>query len=195
MAEGGLQLSVWRHPKPVGAAGRCIGQTDLPVDPRRAKRLAHRIRQTARREGLPRAVATSPLRRGADVGRWLRRWGWRHQIDARLIELDFGAWDGRRWSTIAHAEVLAWEQDFLHHAPGGGESLQQLHARLSDALAAVQAGYLPPLMVGHAGWITLLGCRDAVVRGTLTSADWPPPPRHGQCIRHLGQLPVPSAAF
>lgn len=184
MAEGRLELSVWRHPKPIGAAGRCIGQTDLPVDPRRAKRLAHRIRQTARREGLPRAVATSPLRRGADVGRWLRRWGWRHQIDARLIELDFGAWDGRRWSAIAHAEVLAWEADFLHHAPGAGESLQQLHRRVVAALAAIQAGDLPGLLVGHAGWITALGCLDRLAQGTLTAADWPPPPRYGRQIRH-----------
>ena len=184
MAEGRLTLSVWRHPKPIGAAGRCIGQTDLPVDPRRAKRLAHRIRQTARREGLPRAVATSPLRRGADVGRWLRRWGWRHQIDARLIELDFGAWDGRRWSAIAHAEVLAWEADFLHHAPGAGESLQQLHRRVVAALAAIQAGDLPGLLVGHAGWITALGCLDRLAQGTLTAADWPPPPRYGRQIRH-----------
>jgi alpha-ribazole phosphatase len=186
MADGRIELSVWRHPKPVGAAGRCIGRTDLPVDPRRAKRLAHRIRQTARREGLPHAVATSPLRRGADVGRWLRRWGWRHQIDARLIELDFGAWDGRRWSAIAHADVLAWEAAFRHHAPGGGESLQQLHTRVSAALAAIRAGHLPRLIVGHAGWITLLGCAQAMAQGTLTAAAWPAPPRHGQRVRHAG---------
>ena len=184
MAEGRLELSVWRHPKPIGAAGRCIGQTDLPVDPRRAKRLAHRIRQTARREGLPHVVATSPLRRGADVGRWLRRWGWRHQIDARLIELDFGVWDGRRWSAIAHAEVLAWEAAFLHHAPGGGESLRQLHTRLVDALGAVRAGQLPRLVVGHAGWITLLGCLDGVAQDRLSASAWPAPPRYGQRIRH-----------
>jgi alpha-ribazole phosphatase len=189
------ELWIWRHPKPVGAAARCIGQTDLPVDPRRAKRLAHRIRQTARREGLPHAVATSPLRRGADVGRWLRRWGWRHQIDARLLELDFGRWDGQRWSAIAHADVLAWEADFLRHAPGGGESLQQLHTRVSDALAAVRAGHLPRLVVGHAGWINLLGCRDALAQGTLTAATWPVPPRHGQRVRYPVQLPVPSAVF
>ena len=58
-----LRIWIWRHPKPIGAAGRCIGRTDLPVDPRRAKRLAHRIRQHARRHHLPHAVVTSPLRR------------------------------------------------------------------------------------------------------------------------------------
>ncbi|MEX8493450.1 histidine phosphatase family protein, partial [Sphaerotilus sp.] len=130
-------------------------------------------------------VATSPLRRGADVGRWLRRWGWRHQIDARWLELDFGVWDGRCWSAIAHADVLAWEADFLQHAPGGGESLQQLHTRVSDALAAVRAGQLPRLVVGHAGWINLLRCLEGegLAQGALTAATWPAPPRYGQRVR------------
>ncbi|MDZ7856231.1 histidine phosphatase family protein [Sphaerotilus sp.] len=174
------ELCVWRHPKPIGAAGRCIGQTDLPVDPRRAKRLAHRIRQHARRVGLPHAIATSPLRRGADVGRWLRRWGWRHVVDARLIELDFGAWDGQPWSAIAHAEVAAWEADFQHHAPGGGESLQRLQGRVRDWLAGVAAGEGPRLVVGHAGWMSAWALLDAPA---LTPSAWPPSPRYGQLHR------------
>jgi len=120
------ELHIWRHPKPVGAAGRCLGRTDLPVDPRKARRLAHRIRQHARCHGLPREILTSPLRRGRDVGRWLRRWGWTHRIEPGLIELDFGTWDGRPWREIAWAEVAAWEADFAGHAPGGGESLDRL---------------------------------------------------------------------
>jgi alpha-ribazole phosphatase len=186
MVEARAELWIWRHPKPIGAAGRCIGQTDLPVDPRRAKRLAHRIRQHARRHGLPHEICSSPLRRCADVARWLRRWGWRHHVDARLLELDFGAWDGRRWSAIAHADVLTWEADFLHHAPGGGESLQRLHARVSDVLAAVRAGHLPHLIVGHAGWMSLLRRLDELAQGSLTANTWPAPPRHGQRVRHAG---------
>ena len=54
-------LWVWRHPKPIDAAGRCIGIADLPVDPRKARRLASRIRRTARRHGLPRQVVTSSM--------------------------------------------------------------------------------------------------------------------------------------
>ena len=168
MAEPAGDFRIWRHPKPIGAAGRCIGRTDLPVDPRRAKRLAHRIRQHARRHGLPHAVVTSPLRRCADVGRWLRRWGWTHRIDARLIELDFGAWDGRRWCDIAWDEVRAWEADFMDHAPGGGESLRMLRGRVHAVLA--EGG--PCLAVGHAGWINALRTRHAE---RISPPDWPAP--------------------
>ena len=61
-------LYAWRHPRAIGAEGRCIGRTDLHVDPRRAKRLAHRIRALARRQRLPRIVITSPLQRSRAVG-------------------------------------------------------------------------------------------------------------------------------
>ena len=57
-------------------------------------------------------MVTSPLRRGADTGRWLARWGWRHTVDARLSELDFGAWDGRRWVDVPQSAIDAWCGDF-----------------------------------------------------------------------------------
>ncbi len=176
-------LWVWRHPRAIGAAGRCIGRTDLAIDPRKAKRLAHRIRQTARRHGLPRAVWVSPLQRARAVGGWLRRWGFGVQVDARLQELDFGQWDGRRWCDIAWSEVQAWESDLLHHAPGGGESLQVLAARVQAFAAEATAG-APRLAVSHGGWINAL---RHVPPGTawLAAADWPPPVRHGALLRWL----------
>lgn len=173
-------LWIWRHPKPVGAAGRCIGRTDLAVDPRRAKRLAHRIRAVARRHGLPREILTSPLQRGAEVGRWLRRWGWQHRVDGGLIEFDFGAWDGRSWRDIAPNEVAAWEADFVGHAPGGGESLAELAERVLAWQAGAQGRGVPVLAVGHAGWINAL--RVLVLRGRiagLTPTDWPAPVPYG----------------
>jgi alpha-ribazole phosphatase len=172
------ELWCWRHPRAEGAAGRCIGRTDLAVDRRRAKRLAHRIRAAARRHGLPRAVSVSPLVRCRDVGRWLRRWGWRVQVDERLRELDFGAWDGLPWTQIAWHEVEAWQADLLHHAPGSGESLFALAARV-QAFVATQGAVA--LVISHGGWINAL---RAVAPGAamLAARDWPPPPRHGECV-------------
>lgn len=170
----GLVLHAWRHPRAEGAAGRCIGRTDLAVDPRRAKRLAHRIRALARREGLPRLVVTSPLARSRAVGRWLARWGWRHRVDAALSEADFGGWDGRPWPDIPRAEIDAWCTDFCHYAPGGGEPL----AALLERVRSFDPGPAR-VLVTHGGWLSaVLWLRQ---RGAQppASASWPPAPRHG----------------
>jgi len=177
-----VELWLWRHPRAQGAAGRCIGHTDLPVDRRRAKRLAHRIRCVARREGLPRIVWTSPLQRCHAVGQWLRRWSWRHHVDARLAELDFGRWDGRPWTQIAPQDVVAWEADFARHRVGGGESLQQLIERQRGFIAQVADEAQPLLVVAHAGWMQAL--RWTPPNAVLPQIhQWPSPPRHGELLR------------
>jgi alpha-ribazole phosphatase len=176
-----MALWLWRHPPAIGAAGRCIGRTDLPVDRRKARRLAHRIRAEARRHGLPREVWTSPLARSAAVGRCLRGWGWRWTVDARLAEMDFGRWEGRPWAEVPCDEVLAWQHALLHHAPGGGESLAALAARARAFVAeAAEAAGGPGarLVVGHGGWINAL-CHVAPDALQVDAARWPAPPKHG----------------
>jgi alpha-ribazole phosphatase len=175
-------LHAFRHPRPAGAEGRCIGaRTDLPVDRRRAKRLAHRIRRLARLEGLPRVVATSPLRRCADVGRWLRRWGWRHRIDADLREADFGAWDGQPWACIAREEVDAWCAHFMGHAPGGGEPLAEFMARAARWQPTGAA-----VVVTHGGWLLARRWPIDHPGEPPTAARWPAAPRYGE------RVPVPG---
>jgi alpha-ribazole phosphatase len=161
---------LFRHPKPIGAEGRCVGsRSDLAVDARKAKRLAHRIRRLARSEQLPREVLSSPLRRCAEVGRWLRRWGFRLRLDPRLRELDFGNWDGRRWAEIPQSEIDAWVADFAAYRPGGGESLHDLLARLQRPGCA--------LVITHGGVINALRLGRAP-----SAAEWPPAPGYGRCI-------------
>jgi alpha-ribazole phosphatase len=173
----GPSLHVWRHPPATGAQGRCIGRTDLRVDARRAKRLAHQVRSFARRHGLPRIVVTSPLQRCRAVGCWLSRWGWQHRIDAALIEIDFGRWDGLPWSAVAHDAVDAWCADFVHHAPGGGEPVASVLQRVRRFEPAGAR-----LLVSHGGWISAaLWVRDQG-HALPRSAQWPAAPRHGQRV-------------
>lgn len=179
MADEPRVLCVWRHPKAVGAAGRCIGRTDLHIDPRQAKRLAHRIRRHARRHALPREVCTSPLRRSADVGRWLARWGWRHRIEAGLAEIDFGAWDGLTWDEIGESAVTAWCADFSRYADHGGESLSVLFDRCAGWLAGAHASSTR-CVVGHAGWINAARLLRRDLGPPQCAGAWPAPWPHGK---------------
>lgn len=166
-------LHAWRHPRADDAAGRCIGRTDLGVDARRAKRLAHRIRQFARRHALPRAVVTSPLTRCCAVGRWLARWGWQHRIDPDLAELDFGGWDGLPWQAIPRDAIDAWCADFAHHAPGGGESVAALLRRVRGFDAAPAR-----IVVTHGGWLSAARWLQRDGDAAPRCEDWPAPARH-----------------
>ncbi len=179
MAAGEPVLCIWRHPRPVAAAGHCIGRTDLPVDPRKAKRLAHRIRRHARRRSLPREVHTSPLRRSADVGRWLARWGWVHHEDAALAEIDFGTWDGKRWEAIGEPAVSAWCSDLANYRGHEGEALSVLFERCADWLARA-AGLPARCVVGHAGWINAARLLRKGAGPPLDASDWPAAPGYGE---------------
>lgn len=169
-------IHAWRHPRPRGAEGHCIGRTDLAVDRRKARRLARRIHTAACREGLPRVVFTSPLRRCAEVGRCLRRLGWRHCIDPALAEADFGRWDGRRWADIARADIDRWCADFASHAPGGGEPLRTFMQRAG----AWQPGGTAAVVVAHAGWMLTRQWLQARSASPPLAADWPAPPTYGE---------------
>ncbi len=174
---GDITLHAWRHPRAEGAEGRCIGRTDLRVDPRRAKRLAHRIRSFARRHALPRSVITSPLERSRAVGRWLARWGWQHRVDAALSELDFGAWDGQPWAAVTQQDFDAWCADFAQHAPGGGECVAALLARV--------CGFEPGaarLVVTHGGWLSAALWLQCGASEPPSSERWPAAPRHGRRV-------------
>jgi alpha-ribazole phosphatase len=182
-ATDGCELWCWRHPSVRGAAGLCLGAgTDLAVDARKAKRLAHRIRVTARRHGLPACVWTSPLRRAHAVGAWLRRWGWQHRIDARLSEVHFGTWDGQPWQRVPKAALDTWAADLLHHAPGGGESLQALSLRVCAFVAEAAGQATPRLVVTHGGWLNAWRC-VAPHTQVIAAADWPAAPPYGHRLR------------
>lgn len=173
-----MSLHVWRHPKPIGALGLCVGRIDLAVDRRKAKRLAHRIRAHARRYALLHKVVTSRLGRSAAVGRVLARWGWQHSVDPRLDEFDFGAWDGRPWAEVSRDEVDAWSEDFAAHRAGGGESVTGLVERCR----AFMADRRDCCVVGHAGWISAACWLQANSDEAPRASTWPAALAYGRHI-------------
>jgi len=173
-----MALIIWRHPKPLGAEGICLGHTDLPVDPRRIRRLADRIQRSAKKQQLPAVIHVSPLQRSRQVGEHLANQGWKVQVDPELIEFNFGAWDGLPWEAIDYAEMDDWCADFANYAPGGKENLQQLFSRVENWLKAHQGQN--PLVVGHAGWINAARLLCSKQPLPLTPTDWPTPLRYAE---------------
>ncbi|WP_386065650.1 histidine phosphatase family protein [Tahibacter sp. UC22_41] len=83
-------------------------------------------------------VVSSTLRRCADFAHELgAARGLPLRLDARLVEYDFGAWQGRRIEDLEREEPAAlarYRADPEHHIPPGGEDFAAFGRRITAAL-------------------------------------------------------------
>lgn len=150
-----MRLYLVRHLPPLVDTGVCYGRTDLATDP-----AAQALALPALRAALPNApIYSSPLQRCAVLANAL---GGPVTFDARLAELDFGAWEMLRWDDIARAGIDAWAADVASYRPGGGESVADMAARIAGFCADLRATNLPAaVVVCHAGAIRLCLAQQA----------------------------------
>lgn len=134
-----------RHPRVDAAPGLCYGRLDVVAGPGEAAEIARALGITP--EG--RRVVASPARRCRGLAEALAaRDGVALELDARLGELDFGAWEGRRWDDIDRRESDPWAANPVAVAPPGGETFAALMERVGAALGELGPG---DLVVAHAG--------------------------------------------
>lgn len=147
-----MQLWLARHATPLVESGTCYGALDIAADAHATAQAAERL---AAALPLQLAVVHSPLRRCAQLAQALQalRPDLTPVPDARLREMDFGAWEGLRWDAIDRAAIDAWTSSFAHHQPGGGESVQMFLARVAAAWAAHAVAVNAQLWITHAGVI------------------------------------------
>lgn len=169
-----MRLILVRHPQPLAAPGLCYGSSDLPAAPDDVARVHAALLASA---SIPPGTAlySSPLQRCTALAARLGP----HILDARLAEMDFGAWERRSWDEIPRAEVDAWAADLAGCRPGGGESVTMVAERVAafraDLLrrhggsAHVQADAPPAAaIICHAGTMRLLVALEVGLRAGLT---------------------------
>jgi alpha-ribazole phosphatase len=91
------------------------------------------------------------------------------RVDARLHEIDFGAWEGQPWSAIPRDDLDRWAADPLAFAPPHGESGAALIARVQGFCAGLREDCV---VVSHGGPLKILG---ALLRGQPVDLLAPPP--------------------
>jgi probable phosphoglycerate mutase len=110
--------------------GRLQGRADLELSERgldQAQRLAGRFARATNT-----SVVSSPLRRARQTAAEIAAvCGCEVEIDERLIELDYGDWDGRLLADIPLEAWSAWRADPAF-SPPGGESLVAVTARIDS---------------------------------------------------------------
>ncbi len=131
-----MKLFLIRHTSVDSPKGLCYGQTDVglsstfPVEAEMVQSSIDDIRLDA--------VFSSPLKRCTRLAaRIARDCGYR--TDPRLMELNFGHWEGKYWNEIsALPGSEKWFNDFWTEACPGGESgmemIQRIRSFISDNL-------------------------------------------------------------
>ena len=169
---GKFVVALLRHPAVRIAPSICYGRTDVPLADgwrRSIPALAASLATVAARH-----VWSSPSSRCAMLAAALgRRLALTVTCDARLRELDFGAWEGRGWDTVPRDDLDLWAADPLAFRPPGGERGADLLARVGGFAALLRATARPCIVVSHGGPLRLL---PALLRDTPASLLATPPP-------------------
>ncbi|KQO14946.1 phosphoglycerate kinase [Acidovorax sp. Leaf78] len=182
----GPRLWLVRHAQPLVAPGTCYGALDVSADAAATHAAAARL--AAALPGQAR-VHHSTLQRCEQLARSLQalRPDLASKPDARLVEMDFGAWEGRAWDTIARAEIDAWTASFANYRTGGGDNLASVLQRVAAALdahcspaaslaaqAPLAGGTVPDVVwITHAGVIRCVAWLRAHGSALPRSEEWP----------------------
>lgn len=161
--------------------GRFQGQQEIPLDDvgrAQAVQLAGR----AVSYGFA-ALWSSPLLRARETAAAVaERTGLAPLFDARLMETDAGDWTDRSFADVmaeAPEQFAAFASGDPAFAFPGGESFAQQERRVAAALADVEGGPLPALVV----------CHGMVIRAALASRARRPPERFAR-VPNAGLVPL-----
>jgi alpha-ribazole phosphatase len=120
-----MEIYLIRHTRVDVVTGLCYGRTEVPL----ASTFAAEVAEL--RAWLPAfdRLFSSPADRCRRLATSLCE---DVQYEERLLELDFGIWEGRTWSDIDGPEARAWGDDFVDSPCPGGESYAELATRVID---------------------------------------------------------------
>lgn len=156
------RLYAVRH-APAVTTGLCYGRLDVDVKPDAAT--AALLVEGQLPLGLS-CLHCSPSARTQSLALSLAtRTGLPLRVEPRLMELDFGTWEGRTWDAIHDAEpdaLRAWAEAPLSRAPTQGETGLSLITRVHEFTR--ELGLEPALLVCHAGPIRALRALAAIPR-------------------------------
>jgi alpha-ribazole phosphatase len=174
-------LILVRHTRLAVQPGVCYGRLDVALAPTWPEDIRSCLATVPRGS----RVITSPSRRCAALAEALaERDGIGLTRDPRLLELDFGGWEGKPWDSIPRAELDEWALNPIEHAACGGETLRALWARVDRFREDTITNADDPIVVSHHGPLRALIAqfehRDVT---TLFSVSMP-----GGAVRRMGDV-------
>lgn len=144
-----MEVVFVRHTSVDVPPGTCYGRTDVPLRATFAGE-AEVVRRRLEAFGLFDGAWTSPLGRCVRLAEYC---GWPcAERDDRLMEMDFGEWEMRRYDEIDDPRLREWYADYLRVKATGGESFGEQLARVSRFLDELRLRRLRRALVfAHGG--------------------------------------------
>ncbi|APW42699.1 histidine phosphatase family protein [Rhodoferax saidenbachensis] len=169
-------MTLWlvRHARPLVDPGVCYGALDVAADAAETQQAAQALAAVLP-QGL--TVHHSTLQRCEQLAQSLC--GLRPDLipkpDTRLVEMDFGEWEGVPWDHIPRAAVDAWTADFGDHRFGGVESANAVLQRVASAWQDTwnQMGEGDAVWITHAGVIRAAMLISQGVPAVQVPSQWP----------------------
>lgn len=146
-----MEIYLIRHTTPKVDKGVCYGQSDLELSDTFSEELdavLHKIPDDFDR------VFSSPLHRCSKLAMHISADA---TTDPRLMELDFGEWENKRWEDIELPALNRWMDDFVNIPPPKGESFIDLQNRVVPAWTMITKQEVEKIaIVTHAGVIRVI---------------------------------------
>ncbi|MRT92742.1 alpha-ribazole phosphatase [Ancylomarina sp. 16SWW S1-10-2] len=146
-------LHLIRHTKVNVEPGVCYGQKDvelLETYPEELIAVKEQIKDLKFD-----VIYSSPLTRAKTLATDL--FGEAVMYDDRLMELNFGDWEGKAWDEIKDPFLDKWMEDFVNKKCSNGESFVMLHDRVAQFLEELkQSKHENIAIVTHGGVIRTL---------------------------------------
>jgi len=173
-----MEVYLVRHTETVCEKGVCYGQSDVAIAEPYLP-IFENIKQQLPADAV---YYSSPLVRCKMLASYISK---EVIIDARLMEMNFGDWELKRWDEIPEGDLNPWMSDFVCTNVPNGESFIELHDRVIDFLESQLTieKSKPIVIIAHSGVIRSILCKqnntplkDAFSSkldfGSVTKIDW-----------------------
>lgn len=125
-----MAIYLIRHTAPDIEKGICYGQSNVSLKPTFESEALQIINQLP---GCIDTIYTSPLLRCRKLADFI---GGHFKVpvldDQRLMEMNFGEWEMKKWDSIDSPSLRLWMEDYVNVSCPGGESYTGLYARVGD---------------------------------------------------------------
>ena len=145
-----MEIYLIRHTTPKIEKGICYGQTDIPVVDSFSVEAESVLQQLPDTFDM---IYSSPSNRCFKLAQMIQPYQ-SIVTDKRLLEMNFGDWEMKKWDEINQDELHKWTQDFVNVVVPNGENFTQLNIRVNHFMHEIaKQNFNKVAVVTHSGVI------------------------------------------